>query len=197
MKILKYLLGVLAILAVGFMLLGVFKPSVTYGNEIEINKPLKESWAVMMDASKANLWVDGIKSMELISGKEGEVGAVSKILMAPKGEDEFEMMETITAVDVNKHHGLAFDTDFMDVKWDAYLSEKDGKTIIRTEALAKGKGMFMKSMFALMGSSMTQEDLKMMTSLKKAIEENTTDYFPAPVLEAVIAENEDTSTDKQ
>ena len=32
---------------------------------------------------------------------------------------------------------------------------------------------------------MKEQDLKMMTSLKKVVEENTTDYFPPPVVETV------------
>ena len=185
MKILKGILAVLALLVVGFFLIGVFKPSVTYGNEIEINKSAKETWAVMMDQSKSAQWLDGLKSQELVSGEAGKIGAVSKTIMEPEGEPMFEMMETILAVKENEHIHLAFDADMMTQDVNMYFSEKGGKTTIKSEAIAKGKTMFWRSLFAIMRSGMIEQDLKMMTNLKKLVEENTTDYFPSPVVETI------------
>ncbi len=63
-------------------------------------------------------------------------------------------------------------------------SENDGKATVRTESQVSGKGMLMRSMFAIMdmfaGSFQTQEE-KNIEALKKVIEENETDYYPAPV----------------
>lgn len=189
MKILKYFLGIIVILSIGFILIGVFKPTVSYGSELEINKPAKEAWAVMNDQSKIALWLTGHKSTELISGTAGEVGAVSKIIMIPQGtEDEMIMTETITANKKNEHMGMAFDADIMSSTLDMYFTEKDGKTIMRSDAIASGKGMIMKSMFGLMQSSMAKEDLKIMTNLKKVIEENTTDYFPQLKMDDPVTE---------
>lgn len=195
MKILKYLLGVIAILLIGFILIGVFKPTVSYGSELEINKPAKEVWAVMQDESKMHLWLDGYKNSELISGTAGQVGAVSKITIIPEGEEKMEMIETITAMKENEHMGIALDIEMMTSTLDMYLTEKDGKTILRSDAVATGKGMFWKSMFAFMGSSMAEEDLKIMNNMKKVIEENTTDYFPQPKMEANETEDAAMETD--
>jgi hypothetical protein len=185
MKILKYLLGIIAIFLIGFILVGVFKPTVSYGSELEVNKPAKEVWAVMNDESKMHLWLIGYKGSKLISGIEGDVGAVSQIVMIPEGsEEEMVMTEMITTSKENEHMGMAFDADIMSSTLDMYFTEKDGKTMMRSEAVATGKGMIMKSIFAVMESSMAKEDLQIMTNLKKVIEENTTDYFPQPKIEA-------------
>ncbi len=180
MKILKIILTALALLIVGFLLMGVFKSSVTYGNEIKINKPAKEVWAVMMDESKSSLWLEGIKSQELISGTAGEVGAVSKMVM-----EDIEMMETIAAITKNEHINLKFDADMMTQDMNMWFTEKDGKTTIKSETVAVGKNILWKSIFAMMNSGMVEEDLKVLTNLKKVVEENTTDYFPAPMVETM------------
>ena len=184
MKILKYLIGILAFLIIGFILIGVIKPTISYGNEIEVNKPVQEAWAVMTDESKTKLWLTDLKSSELLSGKAGEVGAVSKIIMAPEGEDEMVITETITANKKNEHMGFAFDADVMKSNLDLYFFEKNGKIFIRSNAIATGKGMIWKSIFAISKSFMLESDLKIMNNLKKVIEENTTDYFPQPKIEA-------------
>lgn len=184
MKILKYLLGTIAVLFIGFILIGVFKPSISYGSELEINKSVKEAWAVMNDESKTHLWLTGLKSSELVSGTVGEVGAVTKIVMAPEGAEAMEMTETITAKKENEHMGLAFEADIVSSTLDMYFTEKDGKAIVRSSAVAHGKGMIMKSLMPIMKSAMQKSDLEIMANLKKVIEENTTDYFPQPKMEA-------------
>lgn len=183
MKILKYLFGLIAILFIGFILIGIFKPSISYGSEIEINKSVKEAWAVMNDESKTQLWLTGLESSELVSGTTGEVGAVTKIIMASEGSKTMKMIETIIAKKENEHLRLAFEADIVSSTLDMYFIEKDGKTFVRSSAIAKGKRMFMKSMMPFLKSTMQESDLKIMTNLKNVIEENTTDYFPAPQIE--------------
>ncbi len=65
------------------------------------------------------------------------------------------------------------------------LAEKDGQVSIRTDSKVTGKGVMLKSMFALMemiGGSFKEQEVKNLESLKKVVEENTTDYYPAPVV---------------
>ncbi|MEM6965310.1 MAG: SRPBCC family protein, partial [Bacteroidota bacterium] len=178
------------------LLVGVFKPTVNYGSELEINKPVEEAWAVMMDESKMADWLIGYKSAELLSGTKNEVGAVSKIIMHPPGEEMMEMKETITAMKENEHLGMKFEMDLASSTLDMYFEEKNGKTIMRSKAAATGGNIFMKSMLAMMSSQMRQQDEEIMNNLKKVIEENTTDYFPAPVSEATSTE-ENLSTENQ
>ena len=161
MKILKYALGIIGILLIGFLLMGVFKSEVSYTNEITVDKSIKEAWGVMQDESKTKDWVTGMKSMELVSGNNNEVGSVRKIIMDNNGKD-MEIMETLMALKEFEHIGMKFDNDFMDTRYDMYVSEKDGKTVIRAESVSKGKGMFARSMFAISGSTMKEEDMKML-----------------------------------
>lgn len=52
MKILKYILGIVTILVLGFFLWGVIKSEVAYEYEIIEDKPIAESGAVSQDKAK-------------------------------------------------------------------------------------------------------------------------------------------------
>lgn len=191
MKILKYLLGAVALLVLLFFALGFLKPTISYGHQIEVNKSIEEAWAVQQDESKLGEWLDGFKSIEHLSGELGMVGSKYKITVIPEeGADEFFMTETIISKKENDHMTLNMDSDMMVFDQTTYFSERDGKTVIKTDSKVKGKGMIMRSMFALMNmsGSFTAQEAKNIEQLKKVIESNTTDYFPAPVIEEIIEE---------
>ena len=197
MKILKYVLGAIAVLFGLFLLYGVMNPTVEYGNEIEVNKPLNESWAVFMDESKMKEWLPFIKSQELVSGEKGKVGAVTKMQTDMDGR-EMEMMETITALKENEHMGMQFEGGGMMQNLDMHFSEKDGKTIIKSSSVAKGSNIFNRAMFAMMKGMFKENDMTVMNALKTTIENNTTDYFPEPVLisEDAVMEAADATTEE-
>jgi len=198
MKILKYLLYAVVALVVIFFAIGLLKPSVNYGHEITVNKSVKEAWAVHQDESKLGLWLDGFKSIDLIEGEEGTVGSKYKVVVNPSdGQPDFEMIETIVAVEEFDHIELSFDSEAMRFDQTTTFTESDGKTTIKTDSKVSGKGIMMRSMFALMemlGGSFQAQEEKHVEALKKVIEENTTDYYPAPIVteEEIIAPEEDT-----
>jgi len=193
MKILKYALGIFAILALIFFAVGIFKPSVSYSNEVTVDKSLKESWAVFQDESKLQDWLTGFKSTEVIEGERNTVGAKSKVIMM-EGEKEMEMIETITVMKKEEQMGMDFEMEGIFQDYDMHFSEKDGKTIIRTTTEAKGEGMIMRSIMPFIKGTMTKQDLLFLTNLKNLIEKNTTDYFSVPVTEGV---NMEAMTDKE
>ena len=71
------------------------------------------------------------------------------------------------------------------------FDEQGGKTKIKTESRVEGKGIMMKSMFAIMdmltGSFQSQEE-KNINALKKVIESNTTDYYPVDLTNTIQPE---------
>ncbi|MBT8395124.1 MAG: hypothetical protein KJN66_09775, partial [Bacteroidia bacterium] len=64
MKYLKYILGILVILIIGFFVLGLVKPEITYECEIVVDKPLAECWAVTQDEEKMSEWLPGFQKVE-------------------------------------------------------------------------------------------------------------------------------------
>jgi hypothetical protein len=163
------------------------KPTVNYGHEITVNKSLKEAWAVSQDDSKYGEWLAGFQSIELISGEKGAVGSKYKVTVNPgEGQDDFEMIETIEAIEEFELVDLHFDSDMMDFDQTMLFSGNDASATIKTESIVSGKGIMMRSMFAMMEmltGSFTAQEEKNIEALKKVIEENTTDYFSSPVEE--------------
>lgn len=181
MKILKYILYAIGALVVIFFALGIFKPSISYGHEITVDKPAKITWAVSQDESKFDQWLDGFKSMELISGELGKAGSKYKIVVSPgEGQPDFVLTETLRDIKEFAYIDMHFDNEAMEIVQKVTHTEVDGRTTIKTESTTKAKGMFMRSLFAFMdmfGAFQAQEE-KNIEALKKLIEENTTDYYP-------------------
>ena len=187
MKILKYILYGIILLVLLFLSFGLFNPSVSYGHEIKVDKPLNETWAVTQDETKYPEWLEGFQSMELISGERMEEGSQYKIIVNPgEGQPDFEMIETLKAIKEFEFVDMHFVSDFMDFEQKMFFSEVDGKTSVRSDSKVIGKNIFTKSMFSIMetfGGSFQKQEAKNMEALKKVIEKNTTDYFPAPDVE--------------
>lgn len=184
MKILKYILFTLIGLVLIFLAFGWIHPTVQYGHEITVDKSVNEAWAVTQDDTKYDQWLAGFKSIELLSGEKGTVGSTYKVVVNPEeGSPDFEMTETIVSIKEFDHIDLSFDSDMMDFKQRMSFNEADGQTTVKTESEVMGKGMMMRSMFAIMeifGGGFTKQEVKNIDALKTVIEENTTDYYPAP-----------------
>ncbi len=184
MKILKYLLLFILGLVALFFLMGIIKPTLNYGHEITVEKPIKEAWAVYQDATKYDQWLEGFKSIDLISGERGAVGSKYKVVVDPgDGQPDFEMIETIESLKEFDYLTMNFDSEMMVFDQTTFFSKKDGKTTIKTDSRVSGKGLPMRSIFAIMdifGDSFQKQEVKNIERLKKVIENNTTDYYPVP-----------------
>ncbi|WP_299220140.1 SRPBCC family protein [uncultured Aquimarina sp.] len=182
MKYLKYLLYLIIVLALIFFGKGFLTPSVSYESEITVNKPANESWAVISDESNLPKWLEGFKKTELVSGTANTVGAVSKIYVEDRGE-EIVMEETITAIKPNEHMAMTFTMDFMDMDYEMFFKEQDGKTMINSKSMVKGNGVFAKSLISFMTGSMKEQEDENLSKLKELIDENTKNYFPEKVVD--------------
>ena len=65
-----------------------------FGGTIIIDKPYAEVAALFADKKNLKEWQDGFQKKELMSGTEGENGAISKIYLA-QGKREMELVETV------------------------------------------------------------------------------------------------------
>ena len=195
MKLLKSILFIVVGLVVVFLLMGLIKSSVSYGHEISVSKSVEEAWAVTQDESKYAQWLKGFKSIELLSGEDGEVGSTYKVIVNPgEGQEDFEMIETVTAVEEFDHVELHFDSEMMNFEQVISFTETDEGATVKTDSKVMGKGIMMKAMFAwmeMLGGSFTAQETENLEALKTLIEENTTDYYPAPVVEEEEVMNED------
>ena len=184
MKILKYILGILAILALGFVLIGYIMPTVEYDCEIEVDKPLAEAWAFAQDEEKLGEWLTGLQKIEHINGTPGTVGAVSDVHFDANGEMT-TIRETITEIKPDESISMTYESEFMDMDYTMAMSDSNGKTKINSSTVTKGNSFFSRSLMALMGGSIKQQEKTNLAKLKAAIERNTKNYFPEPEPESI------------
>ncbi len=183
MKYLKYIVGIIVLLFVLFIGIGILVPSISYQSEVTVDKPIEEAWAVMNDESKLSQWLKGITKIEHVSGKKGTVGAVTQYTFNENGEESI-ILETIKSITPNQNISMDFNMEgVMNMNYKVDFTSKDGKTFIQSSTDTKGDGMFMKSMVFFMKGTMQSQEDENMNNLKKLIEENSTDYFPSPVLD--------------
>ena len=181
MKILKYILILIGVLIVGFLLMGVVKPQVSYDCEISVDKPVQESWAVIQDEEKLSDWLTGFKRIEHVSGTPGTEGAVADVYFDNNGQ-EMTIRETITSLVPDESISMSYTSDFMNMDYKLSMEGAEGGTKINTNTVAKGNGMFARSMMALMAGSIKAQETMNLENLKQTIEKNEKNYFPVDTM---------------
>ena len=176
MNYLKYAIGIIAILVIGFLALGLIKPKATYECEIIVEKPLTETWAVLQDQEKLSEWLPGFQKMEHVSGTPGTIGAVSNVYFDNDGQNMI-IKETITDIKPNESISMSYESDFMNMDYKLRVTSVDGKTKINSITTTEGNGIVSKSIMALMGGSLKKQEEINLSNLKKTIEQNTKNYF--------------------
>ena len=171
MKFLKYTLIFVVVLVLLFFGKGLLTPTISYENEITVNKSAKEAWAVMNDETNLPKWIEGFKRVEPVSGTPNTVGAVSNVYVEDQGQ-EMVMQETIMSVKENEHMAMNFTMDFMDMDYKMSFDEQGGKTVIKSESTVKGNGIMAKSMISFMKGSMKSQEDTNLGKLKALIEVN-------------------------
>ena len=176
MKYLKYILGIIVLLIIGFFLLGLIKSEVTYQCEITVDKPLEESWAVSQDEEKMPDWLDGFQRIEHVSGTPGTAGAVSDVYFITEGQ-EMTIRETIKDIVPNESITMSFTSDFMNMDYKLAMESVGGKTKIMSNTSAVGNGMVSRSIMALARNSIKAQEETNLASLKKTVENNAKKLF--------------------
>lgn len=176
MEYLYYVLGIIAILIIIFLLIGFIKPSISYTCEVMVDKPIEESGYVAQDEERMSEWLDGFKKIEHVRGTPKTVGNVSNVYFTINGK-EMVVKRTITAIKLFEFIESLNESDFMNMEYSVKMTAINEKTKIVSNTTVKGKGIFAKSMVALMGGSLKKQEETNLAKLKNTIEANTKKYF--------------------
>jgi len=176
MKFLKYFSYFLLLILLIVIVRSFLTPSISYDTSTLVDKPIEETWAVISDVSKVGDWIQGFVKAELVSGTEGEVGAVSNIYIEEQGT-QMMMIETITASIPNEKIAMSFSMDPVAIEYQIILNKKDGKTEVQTKTETRGSTFFGKCIIPWMSGGMKTQEDKNVANLKRVIETNTTNYF--------------------
>ncbi|MFQ5651512.1 MAG: SRPBCC family protein [bacterium] len=169
MRVLRYILGAVAALAVIFVLIGMFVPSFTYENRIEVSKPVEHSFAVFSDPANMSEWLTGFKSMENLTGGPNEVGSTWKLVFVD-GDEEIIMTEEVTGFKENELISFTLDNEVLEADIEVHFVRKNGTTGILQSSKVEGKNLFWKSLLFLSKWNMTARGQENYVKLKHLIE---------------------------
>tara|TARA_R110002073_G_scaffold72537_1_gene177482 strand:- start:475967 stop:476491 length:525 start_codon:yes stop_codon:yes gene_type:complete len=170
-KFLKITIGILLLLLVVFLLTGLLVKETNYEVSTTVNKPLNEVFAAFNNSKELQKWIPAVKSIEPVEEKTGMVGSTYKMIVIDANGNDFEMIETITAFEVNKRIGLAFDAQGM-LKTDDITFLADGNsTVITNKASCKGTSFLLKCTFPFLKSMFKKSDQESLNGFKKYIEQ--------------------------
>lgn len=170
-KILFTLLGIIGALIIGFIAIGLIKPTYEGGITVTVNAPVATTFAVFNDTASMRKWMDNFKRIENISGDQNQVGSKWKLVYDENGRD-LVMTETITAFEQDKLFAFDMEDEYYKMHIEIRFEEKDGKTIITQVDKGEGKNIPARSMVAIMGSLglMQKQQQGMYNKLKDLIE---------------------------
>jgi len=169
MRILKLILGLLLGLALVFFAVGIFTPSFTYENKVEVNASVEKAWAIFTDESRMGDWLTGFQSMETISGNPGEVGSKYRMIFVENGE-EMVIMEEVTAFQENELFAFTLDADPLISDVEVKFRGDESKTEMTATNHVVGKNFLWKSMLRIMKSMIANRGQEQYDKLKEIIE---------------------------
>lgn len=126
MKTIKIILGIIIALTLVFFGTGLIVKETKYTAEVEVNKPVKEVFALFENKEALQKWMPEIKSIEPINETPQKLGSTYKIIVENQGQ-QLEMQEKIRAYVPNEKLTFQFNSPDM-VKIDDYNFIANGNT---------------------------------------------------------------------
>lgn len=81
--------------------------------ELTINKPRAEVWKVFDNPDNMSKWQHSLTKFELVSGTQGQPGAISKLTYEERGR-EFSLIEKVTYRDEPNRFDGVYENEFTD-----------------------------------------------------------------------------------
>ena len=131
----------------------------------EINQPVEKVAALFVDPNQLNNWMDGLQSIEHISGTPGFRGSKTRMTFI-SGKRRMEMVETIIQRDLPNEFSVTYEANgvFNTVKNSFIkLSESQTRLVVDTEYRFRG---IMKIMAFLMSGAFKKQTRKYLEDFK-------------------------------
>jgi len=165
MRIIKFLLKVLAVLFVLFLLSGVLFPKTKYTTTQQVGLPLEATFDLYTDATKMKHWYTGLQSIRTEEQKPGVVGNKYKMVTDIQG-DFMQLKRIVTKY--KKPQQINYSTQSIEmVKEESIIFQNvGGQTLITNEANTAGKSYFLKCLYASFFWVLKNEDQAILDSFK-------------------------------
>jgi hypothetical protein len=167
----KYIKIVLAVIILIFLLMlpGIIKPTVSYENEVHINKPVDISFMVFTDPSKMEEWLTGFKKMEWIQGMPAMPGSLMRLTLEINGR-EVEITEEVLAFEWNRRFAFRLHHKKIKVDCDYTFVASDMNSKIKSSMMVQGKNVFWRTINVFMKGKMQKQNQEDLEKLKAVIE---------------------------
>jgi hypothetical protein len=130
--------------------------------ELILNKPRAEVWKAFTNPSNMSKWQSSLTKTELLSGMQGQPGAVSKLTFEENGR-EFSLIEKVTTRDEPNQYDVVYENEFTDNPMrHSFKEQGDNETLWIVEAEFKFKTFAMKLLGPLLKKNFvrrTQKDM--------------------------------------
>lgn len=165
MKTVKIVLTILVVLTVVFFGTGLIVKESTYTVEIDINKPLSETFQKFNDQKTITQWIPEITNIESIEEKLGVTGSQYRITMENDGQ-VMTKKEKILAFVKNQKVTQYFDAEGV-IKTDDYTFTSNGQnTKVVLNASYQGKSYILSCIFPYFKGAFKGIDEKNLSSFK-------------------------------
>jgi uncharacterized protein YndB with AHSA1/START domain len=152
-----------------FFGLGYLNPVLRYESRMTINKPRAEVWKIFDDDARMKDWLEGLESIELVSGEKGEPGSKYKLVIAGQGE-KVEIYETMKEIRPEELYSFTLDAEPLINDVEVIFADKDGGTeMVQKEAVA-GKTLVWRSLFYWLQSSFQANSKRNLENFKRIAE---------------------------
>jgi ligand-binding SRPBCC domain-containing protein len=138
--------------------------------ELTINKPRAEVWKMFDDPQNMNKWQPSLKKFELLSGTQGQPGAVSK-LTYEEGGREFSLVDKVTYRDEPGRIDGVYENEFADNPFrNTFIERGENETLWVVETEFKFKTLFMKLFGPIMKKNFVRRTQRDMERFKELVE---------------------------
>jgi carbon monoxide dehydrogenase subunit G len=132
---------------------------------INISQPVETVWQLLVDPENLKHWLTGFKSLEVISGKAGEAGSVSKMKVMEGGK-EMEVTETTLAVNPPQQYSFSIEHKLFKNIVDIHLKPAGNGTVMSQTVQFFPRAFFLKIMMVMMKGQMKKRTLNDLLKFK-------------------------------
>ena len=169
MKTIKIVLIALLSVIVGFVCIGILNSEQEFENQVIVNRPVADCFAVFNNEANMGKWMDNFEQIEKISGNPNEVGSKYKLVFVD-GAEEMALFETLTAFKENELFSFDYDNDLITGHVDVHFVAAGSATKIIARSRYSANGFFMQCLFPFFQGTMQQQSQKNYDQLRELIE---------------------------
>ena len=169
MKILKYSVITFLVLFLAYISIGLFNPTFTYSNKIEVKSTIEHAWSVFTDKNLMKEWMLDLKKVETITGNEQEVGSEFEFTFEQNGEI-MVVSEVIKEIREGEYYSFDLSADVLTASTEITFSQDGGNVMIESVTEVRPKGLILKPFFFLMRSTFKEQSDQQYLALGNLIE---------------------------